>query len=167
MYLEVGDIINIIGILINLICVILIAVFFQNIQVNSRTLKDYYIKEFDDKIKEVSIFLLDIEANTLNPKDVVAKFINHIASLNNLSLILSKQYKINIDHFLQGLVVLQRIIEDDVNFANNFAINSETSLLPETQNDIKSYRIEELESEIYTIVNSINNHKTNIFKALL
>lgn len=167
MYFEVADIINIVSIFLNIIILILVAIFFQNIQVNSRTLKDYYIKEYDFRIKELFTSLIELENGAIFPKKFRSNFFNHVSAFGNVREALLDQYDIDINNVIINILSVQQSFEDDPNFSNNFENDSETFLNQETIDFIRNKRTDQLEKNLYQIVNKINNKKTNIFKSLI
>ena len=167
MFLEVADIINIVSIILNIIILILVAIFIQNIQVNSRTLKDYYIKEYDFQIKELFFSLIKLENGTVQPKTLRSNFFNHISAIDNIRKALSEQYNIDINNVIINILVVQQSVEDDPNFSSNFENDNETILNHDTIDFIRNKRTGQLEKNLYQVVNKINNKKTNVFKALI
>jgi|GEM_PF-2596446 len=165
-FFEISDVVNIISIIINLISVFFVAVLFQNIQVNSRTLKDYYIKEIDEILKKILQFLKSLEENDEHPQGIHNEFINYISLLNNISKILSNQYNIDLNPLISAFAVIQQNVEDDNNFTTNYSSNMPVNLEQNTITAIKNYRFDRLEKDIYDTILKINNYKINVFKAL-
>lgn len=166
MYFEIADIINIAGLFLNLGCLFLVAIFFQNIQVNSRTLKDYYIQEYDTASKDLLSFISVVEKGNILPEDVKFDFIGHVATLNNISVILANNYKIDFNVNNSKIIFLQRLVEDDPNFQANFSTNRLTSLDIATLSELNDFRTNTYKTVQYLTINDINNYKINIFKAI-
>ena len=167
MYFEVADVINIISMFLNIAILIMVAIFYQNIQVNSRTLKDYYINEFNLRLKELVIFIIDVEEGAIYPKITRNKFFNHISTFNNLSSALIEQYDININGMIVHILAMQGQVEDDPNFSINFDQNLLTSLNIEVVEFIRNKRTDQLEKDLYHTINLINNKKNNVFTSLV
>jgi len=167
MIFELADLINIIGLAINIVCLFLVAVFFQNYQVNSRTLKDYYIDEFDLVSKDFLSFIEKLEKSNIKPQESQYDFQGHIATFNNLNIILQNQYKIDFSNVITDILYIQTTVEDDTNFLTNYLSNTTTSLESSTILSLNDFRNDNYKKVQYQIINKINNHKVNIFKAIL
>lgn len=163
---EVADIINIISIIFNLLSVFFIAIVFQNIQINSRTLKDYYIRETDETLKKILIFVKNLESSKLKPRNTQKDFMNHVSLINNIGNMTIKQYNISLYPIITDFLVLQQKVENDNNFKAAFNLNTEIDLEDLTIQELQNYRYNQLEKGIYDTVSKINNHKLNILKLL-
>lgn len=163
---EIADIINIVGLIFNLFSVFFIATVFQNIQINSRTLKDYYIKEIDDTLKKILIFIKNLESSTLKPQEIRRDFINHVSLINNIGNMTYQQYGINLNPIINDFLSVQQKVEDDDNFLNAFSSNNSIVLEDATIQDLQNYRYNQLEKGIYETISNINNHKIKFIKLL-
>ena len=161
---EIADIINIIGLIFNLASVFFIAIVFQNIQINSRTLKDYYIKEIDDTLKKILSFIRSLESSTLKPQDIKRDFINHVSLINNIAIMTSQQYGINLNPIITGFLSIQQKVEDDNNFLTAYSTNTDIVLEDSTIQELQNYRYDQLEKGIYETISNINNHKIKLIK---
>lgn len=161
---EIADIINIIGLIFNLASVFFIAIVFQNVQINSRTLKDYYIKEIDDTLKKILLFIKHLESSRLKPQDIRRDFINHVSLINNIDIMTSHQYGINLNAIITGFLSMQQKVEDDNNFLVAFSSNTDIVLEDVTIQELQNYRYNQLEKAIYETISNINNHKIKFTK---
>jgi hypothetical protein len=160
MFFRLSEIISIVDILINIILVLFIAHFIQRNQTNSRTLKDYFIKEVDKIHEEISNYLDSLEGN-LQPKSVNKWFTSRAAKINNIINAINSKYGINSMELVSDLICLQGIIESDVNFTRNFRMNSTTRLTNASLDEIQIYRSQKVKI-FHEIITKINDHNKSI-----
>ncbi|WP_343662979.1 hypothetical protein [Chryseobacterium mucoviscidosis] len=164
---EIADIINIVSIFFNLLSVFLVAVIIQNIQINSRTLKDYYIKEIDDILKKILLFIKNLEESSIEPQKVQKEFTNYTSLLNNVSEATRSQYNYSLTNsIIIDFLAIQQTVNDDLNFVNAWSNNTPTTLDQQTIDDLKNYRYDKLEKGVYETIMYINNYKLSIIKAI-
>ncbi|KQB37103.1 hypothetical protein [Flavobacterium aquidurense] len=161
-FFELSDIISIIEICVNIALAFFLANFIQKNQVNSRTLKDYYIREMTNVHSELLKFLDDLDSNQINPQDVENCFFRLVANTNNLILCIEERYKLDSHTITQNILDLQSQIENDINFQTHYRANQGTNLTNNTINDIRTFRVNKLKT-FHDLNNSINDYSKSLF----
>lgn len=163
MVFEVSEFISICEILVNAILILWIAYFIQKSQVNSRTLKDYYISEVNNIKVEVSNYLDNVESSTVYPKEIQNWFFLKLAALRHINEILNSKYEIKSDIIISDLIDLQNIMEDDFEFLINYRRNNAFRFEELTLQMIRDFRAQKLQVFHQTIV-LINDYNPKIIK---
>lgn len=161
MIFKLSEAISIFDIVINILLVLFITNFIQKNQVNSRTLKDYYIKEIEKVHNEVILYLDKLEGR-IQPQDVTKWFISKVAMINNISSIIDSNYIIDSNELVRDLINLQSIVENDNSFTNNFRRNRTTRLTNNTVDEIRIFRAQKVRN-FHNVVTKINGYNKSIF----
>lgn len=161
MYIKVSEAIALLDIAVNIILVLGLAALIQKNQVNSRTLKDYFIKEVDKLNQGVAALLDELEKGGTRPKEIQGKFFNRMANTLSVTEIIDKRYRIDSEVLARNLRDLQDIIESDVNFSNNFRTNNRVRLSTNTLDDIGAFRSGKVKV-FHEVIEKINDH-TKLF----
>jgi len=158
MFFKVPEIIAIIDIVINTVLVIGLAIFIQKSQINSRTLKDYFIKELEKMHSELALFLDELEEGGIKPKEIQSSFFTKIAMTNNITKIIDVKYKIRSNELVINLQYLQTLVETDTHYNANFSRNKITVLTSNSIGDIRQFRASKIKifHELIVRVNDSN-----------
>lgn len=152
MFWEVGDFINIVGIVINIVLIIFVSNKIQNNINNTRFFKDYTINELKSLKERSCKFLTELENDNLNTKIIQSNFISLINEHNALNTILKQAYQIE---FLQNInmkiIEFQLLIEDD----ETFKIAFKSDLKWKISDEINEY-LHDLRGEIMTDTHNLN-----------
>ncbi|WP_192820425.1 hypothetical protein [Rufibacter sp. LB8] len=157
---KVPEIIAIADIFVNTLLVIALGFFIQKNQVNSRSLKDYFIKEVD-KVHNDIITFLELLEGTIKPKDTQNYFTLHTTKLNTITKIIDERYKIDSNILVRELLTLQLLIESDPRFIRNYSRNRNTNLSQNSVSEISYFRSTKLKlfHESIMKVNDYSNFK--------
>lgn len=139
MVFEISDIISLIEIGVNILLALLIGYFIQRNQINSRTLKDYYIQEIAKLHDEIIQYLNTLDSSSIEPQIVTSWFRTRGAKANNLGEAIEKRYKVSCATLIQDLITLQGEVENDPNFSANYLTNTPTRLTNLTNININDY----------------------------
>lgn len=161
MIFKVAEIISIIEIFVNVGLAIWLASFIQKQQLNSRTLKDYYIKEIDKSHEEISKYLDGLE-DPINPQEVSKWFISCVARINNISKAIDARYNLDCNILVRNLISLQSIVESDVDFITSNRLNLSTSLTSHTIDEIRDFRANKVQI-FHDCVAKINDYSKPLF----
>lgn len=137
---ELSDIISIIEIVVNIFLAVMIGHYIQKNQINSRTLKDYYIQEIVKLQDEIINYLNVIEVTQIEPQIATSWFRSKSAKISNLASELNERYNIDCGLLVQDFIDLQNDVENDTNFIRNFIGNLQTRLTNSTIININEYR---------------------------
>lgn len=160
-FLEIGEYISLLEILVNIIIIIFITNFIQTKETTSRTLKDYFINELDKVILHYANLFNCLEKEIV-PRDVINEFTNSVSKLNNILTLIEKQYKLDYLFIINYIILLQRIVEDDENFSANYLDNKKTILHDDTVENIQKIRYDTFEKSIYELIIKVNNKRSPI-----
>lgn len=161
MIFKVPEIISIIEIFVNVGLAIWLASFIQKQQLNSRTLKDYYIKEIDKSHEEISAFLDGLE-NEILPQDVSKYFISSVARINNIAKSIDARYNLDCDILVRNLISLQAIVENDNQFIIHNRFNIKTFLSANTIDEVRDFRSQKVQL-FHDVVAHINDYSKPLF----
>lgn len=162
MIFKVSEFIAILDIVINAVLIIGLATLIQKNQVNSRSLKDYFMREMEKLQLNLTDFLENLEDGNILPKDVQKWFFSSIAATNNISKLIESKYKIKQPVLIQNLLEIQRIIESDAIYTANFHSNTSTVLDPLTIDNIRDFRSRKMRHYHEMILNINDFNKTFI-----
>jgi hypothetical protein len=162
MIFKVSEFIAILDIVINAVLIIGLATLIQKNQVNSRSLKDYFMREMEKLQLNLTDFLEKLEDGNILPKDVQKWFFSSIAVTNNISKLIESKYKIKQPVLIQNLLEIQRIIESDAIYTANFHSNTSTVLDPLTIDSIRDFRSRKMKHYHEMILNINDFNKTFI-----
>lgn len=161
---DVSDIVAIIGISANILCVIIIASYIQSSQVASRSLKDFYIKEVNDLLQQINNQLSLLVRQSGKPKSIQHEFKNYVSRLNNLDIVLNKQYNVSVNPIIIKYLELQKELEDSEVFTQNYKSNKGISLTDHLIEVCNEFRYDFFEKRMYEVIIDVNNFKFSYFK---
>lgn len=157
-----SEIISIVEIIVNIFLAYLLANFIQRNQVNSRTLRDYYISQVNACFYDLKDVLNDLDQDLIKPRDISLKLINLALSTGNLAQAIDTRYKINSQQLVLDILDLQTTVEADVSFAQNYRQNLDTDLEYNTRVTIRTFRGNKLRL-FHDLINKINDFKKGYF----
>lgn len=161
MIFSVSEVISICEIFVNVCLAIWLASFIQKQQLNSRTLKDYYIKEIDKAHEEISTHLDGLE-NSIFPQNESKWFVSVVARINNISTTIDIRYNLDCNILVRTIIELQDLVEADLQFAANNRSNCATSLTDQTIDDIREFRSKKI-LMFHEIIAKINDYSKPLF----
>jgi hypothetical protein len=161
MVIKFSEAIAIADIIINATLIIGLACYIQKTQINSRTLKDYFIKEIDKLHKELNDYLDKLENGSLIPLDIQNSFFRMINKTNNISILIDRKYKgLNSSSLVRNLILLQQTIENDNVYQSHFNYNIIImSLSSTTIDEIRDFRVYNTGIYHEIIININNNNR--------
>lgn len=133
------NIINTIGIFVNIGLTVWIVRVVQKKLTNDRSLKDYLIQEVKTYKDDYRIFLSELCSDRLNPKNIMPwlKLMN--INITSCMEILSKEYDIQKDLLAPYENGLRELIDENEDFIRNFN-NQVLQISPETQTEITRFQ---------------------------
>lgn len=122
-YLETGDIISIIGVLVNSFLAIWIVKTLQNNLANKRYLKDHLIQEIKDLRNEYKKFLSELYLGKLKPKQILPWFKLMNIKIQDIMELINQKYDLDKDTLRNYQVELRNIVTEQDEFNENFKDN--------------------------------------------
>ncbi|QMU28837.1 hypothetical protein [Adhaeribacter radiodurans] len=161
MMFKVSELIAIIDIVVNAILIIGLGIIIQKNQINSRSLKDYFMNEVVKLHSDIIVFLDELE-KPIMPKDVEKKFVVNISKLNTITKIIDNRYSMDSNEIVRDFIKLQTQIENDNHYISNYLGNNLTSLTYNTASDVSQFRSTKLKL-FHEVVVKVNDHSNLIF----
>lgn len=130
-----ADIINVIGIFVNVGIAVLVGFFIQSKLMNSRYLKEYYINQIENTRVEYDEFLKKIRDNKLNRKEILKEFKFFSMKITELDYSLNNNLKIKNSEIQVNNRVIHQLITNSIEF-NSTVTNSKVVLKNLTLNQL-------------------------------
>lgn len=161
MTITVAEAIAISDIVINAVLIIGLANYIQKYQVNSRTLKDYFIKEIDKIHLELILFSEKMEDGNVVAQDVQNNFFRLVRKTTALTYLIDNKYKgSNAQQLVQNIVQLQYVVENDSTYIANYRTNNTFDFSPLTIDEIRFFAADS-GKVFHELVVKVNNYSKN------
>lgn len=123
-----GNLIDIIGIIVNFFLAIWIVRILQNNLTNKRYLKDHLIQEIKDLRSEYKKFLNDLNAGNLKPRKILPWFKLMNIKVQDTMEVVSEKYNLDQDLLKSYQVELRELVTEFEEFNLNYKDNKVISL---------------------------------------
>lgn len=153
-----GNVITLIGILVNALLAIWIVKTLQSNQKNKRYLKDHLIQEIKDLRCEYRKFLSELYSGHLKPKQIIPWFKLMNIKIQDTMDIINQKYKIEKGFLRCYQMELRELVTEFKEFNENFKTNNSLRLSENSQKEIIKFQ-QNYNSKFNSLIIQINDKK--------
>ncbi|TYA78538.1 hypothetical protein [Seonamhaeicola marinus] len=157
-FIELSDIIAIVGVIVNSLLAIWIVKTLQNNLTNKRYLKDHVIEEIKDLRNEYKKFLNELYQGRLKPKQILPWFKLMNIKTQDVMEIINQKYGLDKESLKSYQIELRNMVTEQEEFSENFKQNKCFTLKESSLRDLLLFQ-QNNNSKFNQLIIDINDKK--------